>query len=268
MAKTAPMPAGAWPDRLDPDSVCFGVDVEWAAPEVLDDLRLLFDEHGIRATFFVTHAGVAVPGHERGLHPNFRRGGDTLKQLAAANGGRIDHLGETEVYRHVVETTLSFAPEAKGVRAHSLHYDSTLVPIYRDAGLEYDCSFLTALVPGLRPFWKEHGMVGLCTYWGDHFDIVSAATGFELARLHLDRPGIKLLSLHPNVVYLNAADDGAYLATKAFYHDPERLLAHRNPRRGIRTLLLDVLAHVASRRLPVTTVGEVNARWRTVPQWS
>lgn len=260
--------AGAWPSALDPDSICFSVDVEWAAAPVLDDLRRMLDAHGVRATFFVTHAGVAVPGHERGLHPNFRRNGDTMKRLAASHGGRTDHLPEEDVYRHVVDTTLAFAPEAKGVRAHSLHYDSTLMPVYRSAGLEYDCSFLTPLVPGLRPFWKEHGMVGLSTYWADHFDIMSGATGFELARLRLDRPGVKLLDLHPNIVYVNAADNAAYMATKPFYHDPDRLLAHRNPGRGIRTLLLDLLEHIVARGLPVATTGEVNALWRTVPKWS
>ena len=44
-----------------------------------DDLRALFDQHGVSATFFVTHAGVRLPGHERGLHPNFRQNGDTYR---------------------------------------------------------------------------------------------------------------------------------------------------------------------------------------------
>ncbi len=262
------MPNAGWPSQLDPDSVCFSVDVEWAAQEVLDDIRGLFDAHGVRATFFVTHDGVSVAGHERGLHPNFRRNGDTWKKLAATNGGRTEHLNEQDIYRHVVKTTLAFAPEAKGVRAHSLFYDSTLVPVYREAGLEYDCSHLMPLVPGLRPYWKEHGMVGLGTYWADHFDIMSGATGFDIAQLHLDRPGIKLLDLHPNIVYLNAADNAQYMATKPYYHDAERLLAERRKARGIRTMLIELLEHVAARRVPVATVGQVNALWRTVPQWS
>ena len=36
----------AWPDGLDPQTVCITVDAEWAASEVLDDLRRLFDERG------------------------------------------------------------------------------------------------------------------------------------------------------------------------------------------------------------------------------
>ena len=262
------MLTASWPSQLNPDSVCLSVDVEWAAQEVLDDIRGLFDERGLRATFFVTHDGVSVPGHERGLHPNFRRAGDTWKRLAAANGGRTEHLAEHDIYRHVVETTLAYAPEAKGVRAHSLFYDSTLMPVYRGAGLEYDCSHLMPLVPGLRPFWKEQGMVGLCTYWADHFDIMTGATGLDIGRLHLDRPGLKLLDLHPNIVYLNAARNADYMATKSYYHDAERLLANRNPHRGIRTMLIELLDHLASHRIPVITVGEVNTLWRTVPKWS
>ena len=58
------------------------------------------------------------------------------------------------------------------------------------------------------------------------------------------------------------------MSTKGFYHDAERLRANRNPRRGIRTMLIELLEHLASHDVPVTTVGNVNAQWRTVPQWS
>ena len=57
----------------DPGTICFTVDVEWAHPAVLQDVRDLFDMHGVRATFFCTHAGIDVGPHERGLHPNYRR---------------------------------------------------------------------------------------------------------------------------------------------------------------------------------------------------
>jgi len=257
-----------WPAALDPDSVCISIDVEWAAAPVLDDLRRLLDERELRATFFVTHEGVSVPGHERGLHPNFRRNGDTWKRLVAAHGGRSEHLTDDEIYRHVVRTTHAFAPEAKGLRAHSLHYDSTLVPLYRESGLEYECSYQMPLVQCLRPFWKGNGMMGLCTYWADHFDILTRASGFDVARLKLDGPGIKLLDLHPNIVYLNAADNAAYMGTKPVYHDADALRERRNPGRGIRTLLTDALDFIATRGLTVVTVGEVNALWRGVPQWS
>src|SRR5262249_51884475 len=113
-----------WPTGLDPNTICFTVDVEWAADEVLADLRGLFDQYGVRATFFVTHANVETPGHERGLHPNFRRNGDTYRLLRKRRDETT--VTDDEVHSHILQTTLAFAPEAKGLRTHSLYYDSTL----------------------------------------------------------------------------------------------------------------------------------------------
>lgn len=244
-------------DAPVPDTVCFSVDVEWAHPEIVDDLRILFDQHGVAATFFVTHPGVDVPGHERGIHPNFRRNGDSYRTLTDAHSRSDD-----EVHHHIVSRTLSFAPEAKGVRAHSLYYDSTLLPLYRRLGIEYDCSYQMPLVERLRPFWKHHGIVEIPTFYADHLDIIEGLSDFSTEKLRLDGPGIKVLDFHPNIVFLNAATDAFYCSTKDAYHDPEQLRALRNAGAGIRTLLLKILEHVASRRIPTATIGEINASWR------
>ena len=255
-----------WPSDLDPNTVCLTVDVEWAADEVLSDLRQLFDQHGVRATFFVTHAGVETSGHERGLHPNFRRDGDTVRKLTDSHRG--DALTDAQLHDHVVATTHGFAPEAKGLRSHSLHYDSTLLPVYRRAGLEYDCSYQIPFVTGLRPFWKHHDILEIPTYYADHFDVITGATEFDLTGLKLDRPGLKVFDFHPNLIFINAASDAEYVSTKGFYHDPDRLLAARNTGRGVRTLLLDLLGEISARGLPTATVGDVNAKWRAVPKWT
>lgn len=250
-----------WPDTVDPRTVCLTVDVEWAAPPVLDDLRRLFDERGLTATFFCTHAGVDVGGHERGLHPNYRPTGDTIKQLRATRGEQA-LLDDATVFRHVLTHTLGFAPEAKGVRSHSLHYDSMLMPLYPQLGLEYDSTYLMPLVGGLRPFWKEYGVLELPIYFNDHFDLKAGATGFDAGVLALDRPGLKVINMHPNMMFINAMSDQHYLSTKSFYHDTERLLAARHNGAGIRTLLLDLLDRLAGTRHPTATLGQVNAAWR------
>jgi hypothetical protein len=256
-----------WPSGLHPDTICFTVDVEWAAEEVLADLRRLFDQHGVRATFFVTHAGVETPGHERGLHPNFRRNGDSYKQVCMIHGDEPT-LTDEQIHTHILSTTLAFAPEAKGLRTHSLYYDSTLLPLYHALGLEYDCSYQLPLVAGLRPFWKPHEIVEIPTYYADHFDVMTGATGFDLACLALDRPGLKVFDFHPNIIFVNASTDAEYMATKSFYHDPERLLAARRPGKGARTLLLELLEAVRRHDLHTATVGEVNALWRTIAKWT
>ena len=253
----------------DSATVCFTVDVEWAHPAVLQDIRDLFDEHGVRATFFCTHGGIDVGRHERGLHPNYRRNGSTLKELTGKMGEHAAAgIDESDLYRYVLRTTLDFAPEAKGARNHSLFYDSLMMPLYREFGLEYDSSYLLPLTPGLQPIWKEYDVLELPIYFSDHFELKTGATGLDIALLHLDRPGLKTINLHPNMVYLNAISDQHYLASKAFYHDPERLLEARFPGRGIRSMALDLLEHVASKNLLTATLGEVNQRWRSRTRWT
>jgi hypothetical protein len=140
----------------DSPTVCFTVDVEWAHPGVLQDIRDLFDEHGVRATFFCTHGGIDVGRHERGLHPNYRHNGSTLKELTGKIGEHAaTSIDESDLYRHVLRTTLDFAPEAKGVRSHSLFYDSLMMPLYREFGLEYDSSYQLPLAPGLQPIGRN-----------------------------------------------------------------------------------------------------------------
>jgi len=241
-----------------PDSLCFTVDVEWAHQVVLDDLVALFDAAGITATFFVTHSGVNVPGHERGLHPNFRWNGDTGGAIRQDDPQIFLSGDEMEFYHEVVKRSLEFAPEAKGVRAHSLFSDSVLAGVYRQAGLEYDCTHQMALVENLRPFFKQRDLLEIPTFYGDHFDLMSQATGFAISNLGLDRPGLKVFDFHPNIIFTNAPNEEFYLSTKSFYHDPERLLAARHSGRGIRTLLMELLELASAKTFPVTTVGRVN----------
>jgi len=255
--------------RDEPGTICFTVDVEWAHPAVLRDILDLFDQYGARATFFCTHGGVDVAPHERGLHPNYRRNGATLKELTAEIGeAAAASIDESDLYRHVLRKTLSFAPEAKGARSHSLFYDSLMLPLYREFGLDYDSSYLLPLTPRLEPIWKEYDVLELPIYFSDHFELKTGATGFDVAGLHLERPGLKIINIHPNMVYLNAASGQHYLASKPFYHDREKLFDARYPGRGIRSLMLDLLEHVASNSLPTSTLGEVNQQWRSRARWT
>src|SRR5579863_3216713 len=246
--------------------ICLTVDEEWANPEVLADLRRMFDDRGLRATFFCTRQGVEVPGHERALHPNFRRNGDTVRSLRSSTGALPQDWTDGQVYAHVVETTRGFCPEAKGIRGHSLFYDSELLPLYRKAGLEYDSSCSLPLMEGLRPIWKEYDILEFPVYYIDHFDLKSQRTGFELEGLRLNQPGLKVFDFHPNIVFINAASDADYQACRPFYHDYERLLKFRRPGRGARTLLLELLDEVGERRLPTATLAELNQLWRDEQQ--
>lgn len=240
------------------DQICLTVDVEWAHADVLADLVALIEARGINATFFCTHAEVQAPGHERALHPNFLRSGETIRRLGAAAAEMCDG----EIYRHVVKTTHEFCPEAVGVRGHRQFFDSTLLPIYKECGLQYDASVFLPLACGLAPAMKPHDVLELPTYYIDHSDLNAGYTNFELSKLGLDSPGLKVFDFHPNIVFINAATNAQYEASKAHYHDPSRLLAMRQSGAGVRTLLIDLLDKIADERRPTARLAEVNWRWR------
>jgi hypothetical protein len=249
------------PSDFDPRTICLSMDAEWASDAVIADFRSLLDERGLKATFFVTHEGISVPGHERGIHPNFHRDGDVMRALYVAAGADAK-LDDTTIYDHVVGTFKSFAPEACGVRGHRLHYDSMVLPVYQRHGIQYDSTYQMPLLNGLVPFWKEHDLLELPIYFNDYFDLKTGTTDFNVRSLDLEAEGLKVIDLHPNIVFLNAATVAQYDATKGFYKDTERLLAARNPGRGIRSLVLELLDRIVAARLPTMTLGEVNARWR------
>lgn len=248
--------------NTSPNLLCLSVDEEWANPEVLSDLLRMLDERRLRATFFCTRPGIEVPGHERALHPNFRRTGDTVREFRKANDAASEAWTDGQIYAHVVEVTRRFCPEATGIRGHSLFYDSELLPLYRNAGIEYDSSCSLPLMEGLRPIWKEYNILEFPVYYIDHFDLKARRTGFELEGLGLNRPGLKVFDFHPNIVFINASTDADYQACRPFYHDYERLLEFRRPGRGARTLFLELIDEIARGHLPTITLGELNKRYR------
>ena len=217
----------------------------------------LLDERRVHATFFCTHSGVQVTGHERALHPNFRRTGNTTTDAAAA-----PILDDRAFYRSIVSATREFCPEAVGVRSHSLFTDSDLLPIYRDAGLEYDSSYMLPLAPGLAPVLRGSGILEIPAFYMDHWDLNESATSLTIQDLHLERPGLKVTIFHPNLIFLNAGTKSEIESSKSHYHDPEWLLTHRNPGRGVRTLFIELLDEIARGAAPNPVMSDVNSAWR------
>jgi len=243
------------------DLICLTVDVEWAHPEVLADLTRAFDERGLRATLFCTHPQIPAGNHERALHPNFRKDGDTLRLLTAQHGD-FGTWREPEIYDFVVRHTKSFCSEAVGVRTHSLFFDTDLLPVYRAHQLRYDSSVFLPLTPQLTPVRRELGIVELPVFYMDHLDLIYSMTDLRMSSLRLDRPGLKVFDFHPNIVFVNAQSNDDYLASKPYYHELDRLVAMRRPGRGVRTLFFELLDYVAGRQkqsLPLREVCELIA---------
>ena len=92
-------------------------------------------------------------------------------------------------------------------------------------------------------------------------DLRERATDLVPDGLILDRPGLKVLAFHPNLIFLNAMTVGDYEGSREHYHDPDWLRSHRRDGRGVRTLFLELLDRLARGSSP-PTLAEVNAQWR------
>lgn len=235
--------------------VAITIDVEWAHPEVLKFLVGELDARQLPATFFCTHAGIELNGHERALHPNFRRQGNSL-----LDGSReVASLTDIEFYEFVARATQTFCPEAVGSRSHNLFWDSALTAVYRQQGLKYVSNAFLPLAPGLAPVECVKGLLQLPIYYMDYWDMNEGATGFRLDALHLERDGLMVLDFHPNLLFINAQSAAHYAESKRHYHDPERLQALRAPGRGALTLFLEVLDYLAQPGRRPVLLREVEA---------
>lgn len=237
------------------DEVVITIDVEWAADEVLHDTLELLDERGVTATFFCTHAGIDVPGHERALHPNFRRSRNTLAQSAESAG-----MDDREFYRYIVTETQKFCPEAVGTRGHSLFWDSDLLPVYSQAGIEYDSSTMLPLAQDLSPAWKGSGILEIPIYYMDHWDLLASATDLSLDGMSLRSRGLKVMVFHPNLIFLNAASLADVARSKPRYHDVDWLLDNRRSGPGTRTLFVELLETLSGRA--TRSLASINAECR------
>jgi hypothetical protein len=227
---------GTSPADAYASTICLSLDLDWAPDHVLEDTRALLAQAGYPATIFATHhtpgvvALAKLAGCEMGVHPNFLGAPDENVALSRL---------------------LSDFPGAVGVRDHLLFYHSRLLPLFAHKGIRYFSNDLMFLQPGLAPYYDWSGLVRLPIYWEDDVHCLYFDNHFDLDTLKLDQPGLKILNFHPVHLFLNTREDADYQAAKPLLQDPVAALACRQEGPGIRTLFLDVVAHLRSARPPL-----------------
>jgi hypothetical protein len=247
----------------DENSVVLSFDVEWANAAIVNDVVRELDKRNLVGTFFCTHEGINVPGHERGLHPNFRRDGDTIRQIRDQNPADFADMSDDDIIRQVLKTTHEFCPEAVGLRTHSLYFELKLLAIMKELDFAYDSSCFLPMQSNISPFSAMWGVTEIPIYYMDHMDLVNGQSGFRLPELKLDQKGLKVFNFHPALIYLNAEDDARYQNSKPDYANPEAFKNHRYDGRGTRSLFLDLIDAIASGNLTTTTMGELCKSWKS-----
>ena len=239
-------PAALEVERVDEPLIALTMDTDWAPDEVVEEAAQLVRGAGCKLTLFVTNR-VAVKADEIAIHPN------------------LTSISEPDT---PISALMAMYPSARGIRSHSLVFTERLRPLYERFNLAYDsnaiaycCSHIQAAPIGRRTlslplFFMDRFHMEMC---GD------AVNRWDVARLPLQSPGLKIFDLHPVHVLLNTPDVPWYERAKAFYQQPDRLRKMTAPGRGTRTFLEDLLSWIGHHRLRTFTMTELHDRFAPPP---
>jgi hypothetical protein len=235
-----PLPAASLV-ASDAPIFCFTTDVEWAPEWAIADLFGFFRECRIPLSPFLTHASPIVrelyapPEMRRrlGLHPNFLPG--------SSHGKTRDE---------VIDAVFALWPDAVGFRSHCFYEDSPTVLALRQRGMLYDSNLCLFLQPACVPLLHHAGLVRFPVFWEDdvHF---GHQLPFQFAPFerHFEKPGLKVINLHPLLFALNVPTAEYYAAHKQLNGnpDPEAGRRARFAGAGARTFVEELVNHVQAR---------------------
>lgn len=237
LSDIVPEEISSWYERI-----FLTVDIDWAHDEVLADAISLIEEAGIYCTWFVTHDTRWLsrlrsnPKFELGIHPNF----NWLLAGDARNGINA---------REVILRLMNIVPEARSVRSHSVTQSSVILELFSEAGLTHDsnCSIPITSKILVKPWRLWNNMVRVPYQWEDSIalqymerkikfpDAKQAVECYEFINEFI------VFNFHPIHIFLNTESLHQYEAARAAYHNPEELALYRNPRKGVRTWLIELL---------------------------
>jgi hypothetical protein len=239
------------------------LDIDWAPDFMIEAALATLRRHRLPATLFITHdspllsALGARPGpFELGVHPNFLPGsshGDTPRQVLAC--------------------VRRLLPDARSMRTHALHQSSPLLALASaEFGLRTDASLLLPGARHLAPHAVHYDhdatpLVRVPSCFEDDEHACRPGTAWRLSELRLRTPGLKVMTFHPVLIYLNSANLRGYRALKQLGPLPSLTRDHAEPLinrtgRGVGTLFEDVCHFLAARPGDTGCVDAVAEHYR------
>ncbi len=217
--------------------ICLTLDIDWAPDEVLIDTLEFLESRQWKATWFATHESPfldilrSTGGHEIGIHPNFNA------LLAGEQSG--------ETHETIVDRCLSFVPEAKSVRSHSLTQSSQLLSMFSRKGLTHEVNAFIPydIYPNQEPWLQSGNLTRVPFGWADDL-FFSGAVEITPEGL-LDVSPLCVLCFHPIHVFMNTNSPKFYEEFKPNYHNAAALQKRRRPdsASGTKRIMIDFLDH-------------------------
>ncbi|TND05925.1 MAG: hypothetical protein FD123_3616 [Bacteroidetes bacterium] len=225
--------------------IVFTMDTDWACDEILEYALAVFQEYNMAITLFMTNkTGARInEKHEIAIHPNFV---------------------SLEFEKHIAERLDDF-PDAKGCRSHSLFFTERFRPIFAKYKIEYQSNSMMYKQVGINPFYISPTTIEIPLYWMDNFciEMEGEYPAYRVDQLNLESPGLKVINFHPIHLFLNTASMNEYADAKKYYHEPEKLVKHRNVKhKGSKDYLVEILEYVKNKNLPTSRMIDVNNNYR------
>ncbi len=219
------------------------LDVDWAPDFVIDETAALLKELGIRASWFLTHASLAIerlrdhPDFELGIHPNFLEGSTQ---------------GASE--EKIIDYCLKIVPHAVSMRTHAYFQHSLLFnTINRTTNIENDASVFMPLTRDLHPsrYWTGGRYINrFPVFWEDDNELKKPEPDINFAPNLVDSPGLKIFAFHPMLLTLNSASIQKYHVLKNDFRNFNELNHEsiqpyvNNKERGIKDFLENLADYV------------------------
>ena len=179
------------------------IDLDWAPDYMIEPMADALIQHGVRATWLITHASPSVDallGHsdlfELGIHPNFRPG--------SSHGGTPEE---------VVNHCLALVPSARCVRTHGLVQSTRLLcELGQREALRVDLSLFFRHHQNAQPAtfeYRDATLLRLPHVWEDDAEMGRVDANWRLNRI-LELSGLKILGFHPVHTFLNCPSGESY----------------------------------------------------------
>lgn len=210
--------------------IIFTSDTDWTTEEVIGEMLEIFEEYGMKCTFFATHDSPVLKNanknlFEIALHPNFNSFFDNKS---------------TKTVDEVIDELINIYPGAKGIRSHSMTQSSILLSKFAEKGLLYDANHFLPYQQ-IKPFKLWTGMWRIPYNWEDDIHYSYNRT-FDEIGLTLNDEDLFVFDFHPTQIFLNTEKAERYINAKVDYHNTEKFRKHRNNTnvRGAKDALISI----------------------------
>ena len=166
-------------------------DVDWAPDFCIENLFELVNKYGLKLTVFATHSSELLKNPpdfiEVGIHPNF------LKT-------------DYESIKKTTNKLLQIYPNSLGSRSHRNIFGHSIAKVLSEFGLAYDVSNLLWNQSILGIVNDPNELKRISYFWEDGIHL-EYQIPLDWSLINLNSPGIKIINVHPVLIYLNCISD-------------------------------------------------------------